>query len=156
MGTGCLRRSARKFRDLSHRSPIIPLSTGPRLFRKFLTRHTLNPSQAATERPGRKAEAQGGFPEARTAQNESRFACWRDGCRDLRVPRKACERRRRTDAAMKAGETFDGAPAKPARVEIGVVWNGRCLRVATGRTVKIKAGLARRLYGSCCRNRFLI
>ena len=46
--------------------------------------------------------------------------------------------------------------AKPARVEIGVVWNGRCPRVATGRTVKIKAGLARRLYGSCCLNRFLI
>ncbi|WP_210201476.1 hypothetical protein [Mesorhizobium sp. WSM3859] len=46
--------------------------------------------------------------------------------------------------------------AKPARVEIGVVWNGRCLRVATGRTVKIKAGMARRLYGSCCLDRFLI
>ncbi|WP_157895933.1 hypothetical protein [Mesorhizobium sp. ORS 3428] len=46
---------------------------------------------------------------------------------------------------MKAGETFDGAPAKPARVEIGVVWNGAPHRVATGRTVKIKAGLARRL-----------
>ncbi|WP_278074923.1 hypothetical protein [Mesorhizobium sp. WSM4884] len=46
--------------------------------------------------------------------------------------------------------------AKPARVEIGVVWNGRCPSVATGRTVKIKAGLARRPYGSCCRDWFLI
>ena len=146
-------------------SPIIPLSTGVPAFPKPLTRRTFNPSQAATERPSRKAKAQGGFPEARTAQNESRFACWRDGCRDLRVPRKACQRRRRTDAAMKAGKNLrwhagrrlacwrdgcrrgrgkranaDGGPmlamkavkpsmarwAKPARVEISVVWNGRC------------------------------
>jgi hypothetical protein len=46
--------------------------------------------------------------------------------------------------------------AKLARVEIGVVWNGHCPRVVTGRTVKIKAGMARRLYGSCCRDRVLI
>ena len=41
-------------------------------------------------------------------------------------------------------------------VETGVVWNGRCPRVAADRTVKIKAGKARRLYGSCCRDRVLI
>jgi hypothetical protein len=46
--------------------------------------------------------------------------------------------------------------AKLARVENGVVWNGHRPRVVTGRTVKIKAGMARRLYGSCCRDRVLI
>lgn len=103
---GCLRGSAERFRGFCHWSPIIPLSTGLPAFPKPLTRRTLNPSQAATERPSRKAKAQGGFPEARTARNESRLACFRDGCRDLRVPRKACQRRRRTDAAMKAGKNL--------------------------------------------------
>ncbi|WP_156934485.1 hypothetical protein [Mesorhizobium sp. LNHC232B00] len=46
--------------------------------------------------------------------------------------------------------------AKLARAKTGVVWNGHCLRVVAGRTVKIKAGMARRLYGSCCRDRVLI
>lgn len=72
-------------------------------------------------------------------------------------PRKACERRRRTDAAMKAGETFDGAlgEARKGGDRRGLE---RALPrgVATGRTVKIKAGLARRPYGSCCRDWFLI
>ncbi|WP_157357855.1 hypothetical protein [Mesorhizobium metallidurans] len=45
---------------------------------------------------------------------------------------------------------------KLARVKAGVVPNGRCSRVVTGRTVNIKAGMARRLYGSCCRDRVLI
>jgi len=66
----------------------------------------IKPISGGYRTPSRKAKAQGGFPEARTAQNESRFACWRDGCRDLRVPRKACQRRRRTDAAMKAGKNL--------------------------------------------------
>lgn len=153
-GAGCLRILAAKFRALSHRSPIIPLSTGPGLFRKTLTRRTLNPSQAAAERPSRKAEAQGGFPEARTARNESRFACWRDGCRRGRGKRANADGG--PMLAMKAVKPSMARWAKPARVESGVVWNGRCLRVTTGRTVKIKAGLARRPYGSCCRNRVLI
>jgi hypothetical protein len=46
--------------------------------------------------------------------------------------------------------------AKLAGVETGVVWNGRRPRVAAGRTVKIKAGMARHLCGSCCRDRVLI
>lgn len=71
-------------------------------------------------------------------------------------PRKACERRRRTEAAMKAVKPSMARRAKPARAETGVVWNGRRPRVATGRTVKIKAGLARRLYGRCCRDQALI
>lgn len=37
--------------------------------------------------------------------------------------------------------------AKLARVETGVVRNGRCPRVATGGTVKIKAGMAGHLSG---------
>ncbi|WP_156090923.1 hypothetical protein [Mesorhizobium tianshanense] len=45
---------------------------------------------------------------------------------------------------------------KLARVETGVVWNGRCPWAVAGRTVNIKAGKARRLYGSCRRNRVLI
>jgi len=35
----------------------------------------------------------------------------------------------------------------------GVVSNGRHLRVTAGRTVKIKAGMARYLSGRCCRDR---
>ncbi|CDX15790.1 hypothetical protein MPLB_1540056 [Mesorhizobium sp. ORS 3324] len=60
-------------------------------------------------------------------------------------PRKACERRRRTDAAMKAGETFDGAPGE-AREGGDRRGPERALPLGwrTGRTVKIKAGLARR------------
>ncbi|BAB49698.1 msr2608 [Mesorhizobium japonicum MAFF 303099] len=46
--------------------------------------------------------------------------------------------------------------AKPARAKTSVVWNGHCLGVVAGRTVKIKAGMARRLCGSCCRDRVLI
>ncbi|WP_292606883.1 hypothetical protein [Mesorhizobium sp.] len=45
---------------------------------------------------------------------------------------------------------------KLARVETGEVPNGRCPRAVAGRTVNIKAGMARRLYGSCCRDRVLI
>ncbi|WP_254021262.1 hypothetical protein [Mesorhizobium escarrei] len=45
---------------------------------------------------------------------------------------------------------------KLARVETGEVQNGRCPQAVAGRTVNIKAGMARRLYGSCCRDRVLI
>ena len=68
----------------AERSPIIPLSTGPRPFPKPLTRRTVEPISGGYRSPRRKAKRNGGFPEARTARCESRLACSRDGCRDLR------------------------------------------------------------------------
>jgi len=58
-----------------HRVEGIPQTTCPAY---------VKPISGGYRSPSRKAKAKGGFPEARTARNESRLACSRDGSRDLR------------------------------------------------------------------------
>lgn len=44
----------------------------------------IKPISGGCRSPSRKAKRNGGFPEARTAPNENRLACFEEGCRDLR------------------------------------------------------------------------
>ena len=126
-------------------SPIIPLSTGWWQFPKTLTRRTLNPSQAATDRP---AERQSGTADfLRPVRPGTRAGSPVGGTEAETYGAAESVRTPTADRCCHEGrqEPSMARWAKPARVEIGVVPNGRCSRAVTGRTVKIKAGLARHL-----------
>ena len=85
------------------RSPLIPLSTGGRPFPLRHSEHILTPSQARRDSNAARRGEHGGstWGPYRTGR---RWVCPSTVCRRSTGPREACERLRRTDAAMKSGQ----------------------------------------------------